>query len=113
MGDGIVTVNAQGDQDVRASVCDACLQEFDHFAGQIAGTPFDGDAPHDIRQHAQQTHAQICQDVVPNGCGKREQEGEKTGTKLLHLVCKECLHLLIVYLLLLRYGPSVTSSLSW
>lgn len=59
MCNGVVTVDAEGDQDIGGRICDARLHELDHFAGHIPGTPFDGDAPHDIRQHVQQSHAQV------------------------------------------------------
>lgn len=61
MGYGVVSVNAQGDQDICARIGDARLQKLDQLAGHVTGPPLDGDAPHNVGQHVEQTHAQVCE----------------------------------------------------
>lgn len=56
----IVSINAQSDQHISGRISNASLQEFNQFAGQISSTPFDRNAPNDIRRHVQKSHTQIC-----------------------------------------------------
>ena len=67
MRDGVVAVDAEGHQDVGAGVGDAHLQELDHLAGHVARTPLHREAPHDVREHVQQAHGEICKGSSRSG----------------------------------------------
>jgi len=57
--DGIVSVDAHGHQHVGGRVCDADLREADGLAGQVACPPRNRDAPYDVGEDVEQSHAQI------------------------------------------------------
>lgn len=72
MGNRIVAIDTERHQDIGGRVRDPHLDEPYHLAGHVPGQPRDGNPLHDVRQHAQQTDAEIC-------------EGEKKE----RIVCKE------------------------
>lgn len=59
MRDRIVAIDAERNEHIGGRVRDAALHEPDAFAGDIAGSPRDRDAPHDVGEHVQQADAQI------------------------------------------------------
>ena len=59
MGDGVVAVNAEGDEDVGGGVGDNALHEFDEFAENEARIPRDGDAPNDVGLNLDETHTEV------------------------------------------------------
>lgn len=51
VGDGIIAIHAEGDEDVGRRVGNDALHEFDEFAEDEACLPGDGDAPDDVGLH--------------------------------------------------------------
>lgn len=59
MRDGVVSVDAEGDQDVGGAVSNRGLEEPDELTGRVAGVPLDRYPPYQVRQHAYQAHHQV------------------------------------------------------
>lgn len=60
MRDGVVAVDAEGDEHVRGRVGDHDLEEPDDFAGNVARLPGDRHPPDNVREDADQAHREIC-----------------------------------------------------
>ncbi len=59
MGDGVVSVDAESDEDVGGAVGHQTLDEPDGLAGEDARLPAHRDLPDDVCGHGQQAHGQI------------------------------------------------------
>ena len=59
MCDGVVSVDAEGHEDVGGGVGDHDLEEPDHLAGQQPRLPGHRHLPHDVRRHGEQPHAEV------------------------------------------------------
>ena len=81
MGDGVVSVYAEGHEHVGGAVRDEALDEADGLAGEDASFPAHRDLPDDVRGHGQKAHRQVCTatalawfcKVVVNGCKAAEK----------------------------------------
>ena len=83
VGDCVVSVDAEGHQDVGRGVGDDHLEEPDQLAGQQSGLPGHGDLPHDVRGDGEQPHAEVGQgevhdeEVHPGAPGARGELGDE------------------------------------
>ena len=83
MGDGVVSVDAEGHQDVGGGVGDHHLQEPDQLAGQQAGLPGHRHLPHDVRRDGEEAHAEVGEgevhdeEVHPGAAGPGGELGDE------------------------------------
>lgn len=59
MCDGVVSIDAERHQDISRSIRGEALHELNKLARQVARFPRHRDAPNDVGQDIQQSHAQI------------------------------------------------------
>ena len=64
MGDGVVSVDAEGHEHVGGGVGDDHLEEPDELAHEQPRLPCHGHLPHNVSGHGQQSHAEVGQRQV-------------------------------------------------
>ena len=83
VGDGVVSVDAEGHQDVGGGVGDHHLEEPDQLAGQQAGLPGHRHLPHDVRRDGEEAHAEVGEgevhdeEVHPGAAGPGGELGDE------------------------------------
>ena len=86
MGDGVISVDAERDEDVGGAVRDEALHEADGLAGEDARLPAHRDLPDDVRGDWQQAHRQVCTWYREGSRGKeKNQFGELNCSKYLFI----------------------------
>ena len=90
MGDGVVSVDAEGHQHVGGGVGDHHLEESDQLAGQQAGLPGHRHLPHDVRGDGEEADAEVGQgevhdeEVHPGAPGARGELGDEDQAVARH-----------------------------
>ena len=86
MGDGVISVDAERDEDVGGAVRDEALHEADGLAGEDARLPAHRDLPDDVRGDWQQAHRQVCTWYREGSRGKeKNQFGELNCSKYIFI----------------------------